>query len=62
VNGNLSGSVRLDVYDTVNNIVYDYKFVMPENLPGLHQAQINMIIAQGPDLLTPSKIIEINPR
>lgn len=30
VNGNLKGSVRLDVYDRIIKKVYDYKFVMPK--------------------------------
>ncbi len=63
VNGNLKGSTRLDVYDILNNKVYDYKFVMPQNVgKGLKQSQINKIINQGPSGLTPGDIFEVNPR
>ena len=52
---------RLDVYDTTNNQVYDYKFVINPG-KGLSSAQINKIIRHGPHGLTKSDIHEINPQ
>ena len=61
INYNARGSVRLDVYDTVSNQIYDYKFVVnPEK--GLSNTQKNRIIKQGPTGVTSSDIIEVNPR
>ncbi len=60
-NANLSGSVRLDVYDTITNQVYDYKFVVNSGR-GLFQRQISRILRKGPNNLTSADIHEINPR
>jgi hypothetical protein len=50
------GSVRLDVLDSGNGIVYDYKFVL--NPPGLTQSQVNRITSNVPGI---NSVIEINP-
>ena len=60
---NISGGTRLDVYDTINNKVYDYKFVISKRKGKvLSKKQRNLIKRQGPRGLTDSKIIEINPK
>ena len=61
INNNAKGSVRLDVYDSVSNEVYDYKFVINPG-HGLSSRQINKIVNQGPVNLTLLDIHEINPR
>ena len=58
--GNQKGSVRLDVFDTTTNQVYDYKFVI--NLgKGLSTTQMNKIIKHGPNGLSIEDIHEVNP-
>lgn len=61
INYNTRGSVRLDVYDTVANQIYDYKFVVNPGR-GLSARQKNKIIRQGPAGLTSYDIHEVNPK
>ena len=58
---NEKGSVRLDVYDTNDGQVYDYKFVKNPG-KGLSNRQKNKIIHEGPKGLTENKIHEVNPK
>lgn len=51
------GSVRLDVWDSRNNIAYDYKFT--QNPPALSAARIRQIMNQGPNGLR--RVVEVNP-
>lgn len=53
--------VRLDVYDTNDGQVYDYKFVKNPG-KGLSNRQKNKIIREGPDGLTENDIHEVNPK
>ncbi|MDE7432516.1 MAG: hypothetical protein K2N34_11475, partial [Lachnospiraceae bacterium] len=59
-NANIKGCTRLDVYDSLNNQVYDYKFVIHPG-QGLSQNQVNKIIREGPVGLTSADIHEVNP-
>ena len=58
---NEKGSVRLDVYDTNDGQVYDYKFVKNPG-KGLSNRQKSKIIREGPDGLTKNDIHEVNPK
>ena len=53
--------VRLDVYDTNDGQVYDYKFVKNPG-KGLSNRQKSKIIREGPDGLTKNDIHEVNPK
>ena len=54
----VKGATRIDVWDSVNNIAYDFKFTInPGN--GLKQSQIDKILKHGPAGLKAVK--EINP-
>ena len=58
---NKKGGTRLDVYDTNDGQVYDYKFVKNPG-KGLSNRQKNKIIHEGPKGLTENKIHEVNPK
>ncbi len=58
-NDSRKGSVRLDVYDEINQAVYDYKFVKDPG-KGLTPAQERKIKAQGPEDI--KKVFEVNPQ
>ena len=58
---NKKGGTRLDVYDTNDGQVYDYKFVKNPG-KGLSNRQKNKIIREGPDGLTKNDIHEVNPK
>lgn len=58
----LKDSTRLDVYDSINHKVYDYKFVKPQNVgKGLSKKQRDKILKEGPAGLKPTDIVEVNP-
>ena len=58
---NEKGGVKLDVYDTNDGQVYDYKFVKNPG-KGLSNRQKSKIIREGPDGLTENDIHEVNPK
>ena len=58
---NIKDGTRLDVNDTNDGQVYDYKFVKNPG-KGLSNRQKNKIIREGPDGLTKNDIHEVNPK
>ena len=58
---NIKDGTRLDVNDTNDGQVYDYKFVKNPG-KGLSKRQKKKILDEGPKGLTENKIHEVNPK